>query len=157
MIKDVNLSKFYSSFISFISLISLLNDIPLTFSMSAILLKLLIQSNCHLLGKRILCWNQQLSMTKTKQNEHLRRFWIHNIQNQIIIFSTRFNNLTVTLILLDITQTVINFKTHLKLYRNIMHNTLTNQIHSLLNWDWFIINQQKQIKKKFRTQSQRLF
>ena len=133
MIKSINLSEFYSSFISFTNLTFLLNDISLTPFMSAILLELSIQSDHHLLGKGTPCQNQQSSMTKTRQSGCLRRFWIHNIQNQTVAFSIRFTDLTVTLILSDITQTVINFKTYLKLYRNIMHNTLINQIHSLLN------------------------
>ena len=51
----------------------------------------------------------------------------------------------------------MNFKMHLKLYRNIIHNTLINQICSLLNWSWFVISQQRQIKRKSKTQSQKLF
>ena len=133
MIKDMNLSEFYSSFISSTNLISFLNDILLKSFMSVILLELLIQSNCYLLGKGTLYQNQQSSMTKTRQSGCLRRFWIYDIQNQVITFSIKFTDLTVTLILSDIMQTVMNFRTHLKFYRNIMYDTLTNQIHSLLN------------------------
>ena len=140
IIKDMNLLEFYSSFISFISLIFLLNDTSLTPFILAILLELLIQSNHHLLGKGTLCQNQQSSTTKIRQSGHLRRFWIHNIQNQTVIFSIKFINLIVTLILLGIMQTAMNFRICQRLYMNIMHNTLINQICSLLNWSWFIIS-----------------
>ena len=153
----MSLSELYSSFISFISLTFLLNGIPLTFSILIILLKLLIQSNCHLLSKGTPHQNQQSLMTKTRQSECLKRFWIHNIQNQAVAFNIRFTELTVTLILSDITQMMINFKTYQKFYRNITCNILINQIHSLLNWNWFIISQQRQAERKSRTQSQRLF
>ena len=157
MIKNVNLLKFYSSSISFISLIFLLNSTSLTPFMLMILLELLIQSNCHLLSKETPCQNQQSSTTKTRQSEHLRRSWIHNIQNQAIIFSTRFTDLIVTLILSDITQIIMNFKTCWRLYINIMHNILTSQICSLLNWNWFVISQPEQTEGKSRMWSQRLF
>ena len=124
MTKDINLSGFYSSFTSFTNLMSFLNDISLTFFISAILLKLSIQSNHHLLSKGTPCQNLQSSMTKIRQSEHLRRSWIYNIQDQTVIFNIKFVDLNVTLILFNITQTVINFRTHLKLYRNIMHNIL---------------------------------
>ena len=157
MTKDVNLSGFYSSFTSSISLMFLLNGMPLTSFMLVTLLELLIQSNHHLLSKGTPCQNQQSSMTRTRQSGHLRRSWIHNIQDQAITFSTRFTDLIVILILPDITQTTMSFKTHSKFYMNIMHNTLTDQTHSLLNQSWFTINQQRQAKKKFKTQSQRSF
>ena len=51
----------------------------------------------------------------------------------------------------------MSFKTCWKLYRNTTHIILTSQVHSLLNWNWFIISQQKQAERKSRTQSQRLF
>ena len=51
----------------------------------------------------------------------------------------------------------ISSRTCLKSYRNIMHNILTSQVHSLLNQGWFTISQQGQVKRKFRTQSQKLF
>ena len=140
MIKNINLLKFYNSFIFFINLIFFLNGIPLIFFMLTILLKLLIQSNCYLLSKETLCQNQQSSMTKTKQSECLRKFWICNIQNQTVVFNIKFINLIVILILSNITQIIINFKMCLKFYINIVHNILTNQIHSLLNWSWFAIN-----------------
>ena len=63
----------------------------------------------------------------------------------------------MTLILPDITQMTISFRMCLKPYRNIMHDILTNQICSLLNWSWFAISQQEQIKRKSRTQFQKLF
>ena len=140
MTKNVNFLEFYSSFTSFISLKSFLNNISLTSFILATLQELLIQSDCHLLSKGIPCQNQQSSITKIRQSECLRRFWICNIQNQAIAFNTKFADLTVTLILSDITQTVMSSKMHLKLYRNIMHDILTNQICSLLNWDWFAIS-----------------
>ena len=157
MTKDMNLLKFYSSFTLFISLIFLLNDMPLTFFMPATLLELPIQSNHHLLSKGTPCQNQQSSMMKTRQSGHLRRFWICDIQDQIVAFSTKFTDLIVTLILSGITQTVTSFRTHSKPYRNIMHNILTNQIYSLLNQSWFTISQQRQTKRKSEMQSQRLF
>ena len=137
----MNLSKFYSSFTSFTSLMFSLNGISLISFMLAILLKLLIQSNHHLLGKGIPCWNQQSSATKIRQSECLRRFWIYNIQNQTVIFSIKFINLIIILILSGITQTAINFRMHLKFYMNIMCDILTSQVCSLLNWSWFIISQ----------------
>ena len=157
MTKDVNFLEFYSSFTSSTSLMSFLNGIPLTPFMLATLLKLLIQSDHHLLSKGTPCWNQQSSTTKTRQSEHLRRFWIHNIQNQTVIFSTKFADLTVILILSDITQIMMSFKTHLKFYINIMHDILISWVCSLLNQSWFTISQQGQIKRKSRTWSQRLF
>ena len=144
MIKDVNLSEFYNSFIFFISLIFLLNGTSLTFFMLIILQELLIQSNHHLLGKRTLCWSWQSSMTKTRQSECLRKFWICDIQNQVVIFNTKFTSLTVTLILSSITQTATSFRTCLKFYINIICDTLTSQVCSLLNWSWFVISQQGQ-------------
>ena len=51
----------------------------------------------------------------------------------------------------------MNFKICLKFYRNIMHNILINQICSLLNWNWFVISQQRQVERKSEMQSQRLF
>ena len=141
MTKGVNLSKFYSSFTSFINLTFSLNDTSLTSFMLVILLKLLIQSDHHLLGKRTPHWSQQLSMTKTRQSGHLRRFWIYDIQNQTVTFNTRFADLTVTLILSDIIQIAMRFRIYLKLYINIMHDTLINQVHSLLNWSWFATSQ----------------
>ena len=157
MTRSVNLSESYSSSTSPTSLMSLLNDMPLTPFMPATLLELPIQSNHHLLGKGTPCQNQQSSMMKTRQSGHLRRSWIHDIQNQAVTFSTRFADLTVTLILPDITQIVMNSRTYSKLYRNIMCNTLTNQICSLLNWSWFIISQQRQAERKSRMWSQKLF
>ena len=134
-----------------------LNGMPLISFMLVTLLELPIQSDHHLLGKGTPCWNQQSSTTKIRQNGHLRRFWIYNIQNQIIIFNTRFTDLIAILILSNITQIVISFRTHLKLYMNITHNTSINQICSLLNWNWFIISQQRQAKKKSEMWSQRSF
>ena len=157
MTKNVNLLKFYSSFTSSTSLMSLLNDMPLTPSILMTLLKLPIQSDCHLLSKGTPCQNQQSSMTKTRQSGHLKKSWIYDIQNQIITFSIRFADLTVTLILSDIMQMMMNFKTYLKFYRNIMCDILTNQICSLLNWGWFAINQQGQVERKSEMWSQRLF
>ena len=148
MTKGVNLSEFYSSFTSFINLTFFLNDISLTPSISVILLKLSIQNNHHLLSKGTLCQNQQSSMTKTRQSKHLRRFWIHNIWNQTITFNIKFANLTVTLILSNIMQMMMSFRTCLKFYRNIMCDTLTSQIHSLLDWSWFAISQQGQTERK---------
>ena len=136
---------------------SLLDGTPLTPSMPATLWKLLIQGNCHLLGKGTPHQNQQSSTTKTRQSGHLRKSWIHSIQNQAIAFSTRFTGLTVTLILPGITQMAMSSRTHWKLYRNTMCVTLTSQVHSLLNWSWFTISQQEQAKRKSRMQSQRLF
>ena len=133
MTKNVNLSEFYSSSTSFTNLTFLLNDTSLTPSMLVILLKLLIQSDHHLLSKGTPCQNQQSSTMRTRQNGHLKRSWIHNIQDQIIIFSTRFTDLIVILILSGIMQTAMSFRTHSKFYTNIMHNILTGQIHSLLN------------------------
>ena len=133
MTKNVNLLKFYSNFISFTNLMFFLNGTLLIFSMLVTLLELLIQSNCHLLSKGTPHWNQQSSMTKTRQSEHLRRFWIHDIQDQTVTFSTRFTDLIAILILFDITQTAINFKMCLKLYMNITHDISINQVHSLLN------------------------
>ena len=130
----MDLSEFCSNFISFTNLISLLNGILLTFSMSVILWELLIQGDCHLLGKGTPCWNWLSLMMKTRQSGCLKRFWICDIQNQIVAFSTRFIELTVILILFDIMQMVISFKTCWKFYRNIMCVILTNQIHNLLNW-----------------------
>ena len=126
MTKNINFSEFYSSFISFINLMSLLNDMPLIPFMSATLLELLIQSNYHLLGKGTPHQNQQLLMMKIRQSEHLRKFWIYNIQNQAAAFSTRFAELITTLILSDIMQTVMSFRTHWKLYKNITCDILTN-------------------------------
>ena len=140
IIKNMNFSEFYSSFTSFISLTSLLNNIPLTFFMLVILLKLPIQNSYHLLSKGTPCWNQQSSMTKIRQNGHLKKFWIYDIQDQTVVFSIKFTDLIVILILFNIIQIIMSFKTYLKFYINIMHNTLTNQIHNLLNWNWFIIN-----------------
>ena len=153
MTRGVDLSGFYSSFTPPTSLMSLLNGMPLTFFMSVTLLELPIQNDCHLLSKETPHQNQQSSMTKIRQSGHLRRFWIHDIWDQIIAFSTRFINLTVTLILSDIMQMMMNSKICLKFYRNIMCDILTNQICSLLNWGWFIISQQKQTERKSRTQS----
>ena len=153
MIRNVDLSEFYSSFTSSISLMSLLNDTSLTSFMLTILQELLIQSNHHLLGKGTPCQSQQSSTMKTRQSEHLRRSWICDIQNQAVTFSTKFADLTVTLILFDIMQMTTSFRICLKFYMNIMCDTLTNQIHSLLNWNWFIINQQRQTERKFRMQS----
>ena len=140
MTKDVNLLKFYNSFTSFINLMSLLNGMPLISFMPVTLLKLLIQSDHHLLNKETPCWNQQLSMTKTRQNGCLRRFWIYNIQNQTVIFNTRFADLIVILILFNIMLMMTSFKMCLKFYMNIMCDILTNQVHSLLNWSWFAIS-----------------
>ena len=137
----MNFSEFYNSFTSSTNLMSLLNNTSLTPFMLMTLLKLLIQNNHHLLSKGTPHQNQQLSTTKTRQSGHLRKFWIHNIQNQAITFSTRFTDLIVILILSDITQIAINSKTYLKFYMNIMHNILINQICSLLNQNWFIISQ----------------
>ena len=132
-----------------------LNDTSLTSFMLVILLELLIQSNHHLLSKGTPCQNQQSSIMKIRQSGCLRRFWIHNIQNWVVTFSTKFINLIAILILFNITQTVINFKTHLKLYMNIICNISTNQVCSLLNWSWFAISQQRQAEKKSRIWFQR--
>ena len=110
MTKGMNLLKFYSNFTSFTGLMSFLNDTPLTSFMLVILQELLIQSNCHLLSKGTLCQNQQSSTTKTRQSECLMRFWIHNIQNQTVTFSTRFINLIVILILPGIIQMMMIFR-----------------------------------------------
>ena len=96
-------------------------------------------------------------MTKIRQSGCLRRFWICDIWDQVIIFSTRSADLTVILILSDMMQTVINFRMCLKFYRNIMCNILTNQVCSLLNWGWFVISQQGQVKRKSGIWFQRLF
>ena len=157
MTRDVDLSGFYSNFTPFISLMSFLNGMLLTSFMLMILQELLIQSNHHLLGKGTPCQSWQSSMTKIRQSGCLRRSWIHNIQDQAVTFSTKFIGLTVTLILPGIMQTVTSSRTCLKLYMNIMCDILTNQVHSLLNWSWFTINQQRQAKRKSGTQSQRLF
>ena len=133
MTKDVNLSEFYSSFIFFTSLMSFLNDTLLTLFMLIILQKLLIQNDHHLLDKETLCWNWLSSTMKIRQSGHLKRSWIYDIQNQTIIFSTKFADLTVILILPGIMQMAMSFKTCLKFYMNIIHDTLTSQIHSLLN------------------------
>ena len=125
-IKGVNLSESCSNSTSFTSLMSFLNDIPLTPFMPVILWELLIQDNCHLLNKGTPCWNQLSSMTKTRQNECLKKFWICDIQNQIIAFSTKFTELTVTLILSNITQMIMSSEMYWKLYRNIMCVILTN-------------------------------
>ena len=154
IIKSVNLLEFYSFFIN---LTSLLNGTPLTSFMSVILQELLIQSNHHLLSKGTPCWNQQSSTMKIRQSGCLKKSWIHNIQDQIIVFNTRFTELTVTLILSGITWTVMSSRMHWKLNRNTTHNILTSQVCSLLSWNWFIISQQEQAKGKFKTQSQRLF
>ena len=157
MTKSINLSEFYSSSTSFISLTSLLNDTSLTLSMLVTLLELSIQSNHHLPGKGTPCQNQQSSTTKIRQSGHLRRFWIHNIQDQTVTFSTKFTGLIVILILPGITQTAMSFRTHLRFYMNIMCDTLTSQVHSLLNQSWFVISQQGQTERKSKTQSQRSF
>ena len=136
----MNFSEFYSSFTPSTSLIFSLNSTLLTLFMLAILLELLIQSNHHLLSKGTPCQNQQSSTTKTRQSGHLRRFWIHNIQNWAVIFSTRFVDLIVILIIFNIIQTMMSFRMCLKFYINIIHNTLINQICNLLNWSWFAIN-----------------
>ena len=133
-----------------------LNDTSLTFFILATLLELLIQSNHHLLSRGIPHQNQQSSTMKTRQSGCLRKFWIYDIQDWVIIFNTRFADLIVIVILSDIIQMIMNFKTHLKFYMNIMHNISTNQIYNLLNWSWFIISQQRQAEKKSETQSQRL-
>ena len=156
MIKNVNFSEFYSSFTSFTSLMFFLNNMSLISFMLMILLKLLIQSDHHLLSKKTPCQNQQSSIMKTRQSGCLRRSWIYDIQNWAVIFNIRFADLIVILILPDITQMMMSFKMCLKLYMNIMHNISTSQIHSLLNWSWFAISQQRQAEKKFRTQSWRL-
>ena len=129
----MNFLKFCSSFTSFTSLISLLNNTSLTFFMLTILQELSIQSNHHLLSKGTSHQNQLSSTTKIRQSGHLKRFWIYDIQNQIIVFSTRFTELTATLILSNIIQMAMNFKTYQKFYRNIMCVILTNQVCSLLN------------------------
>ena len=133
MIRGMDLSEFCSSSTSPISSTSLLNSTPLTFFISATLQELSIQNNHHLLSKGTPHQNQLSSTTKTRQSRCLKRFWICNIQNQVVIFSTRFTELTATLILSDITQMAMSFKTHWKLYRNIIYITLTNQICNLLN------------------------
>ena len=153
----MNLLEIYSNFTPSISLTSLLNNTSLTSFMLVILLELLIQSNHHLLSKGIPCWNQQSSTMKIRQSGHLKRFWIHNIQNQIIIFNTKFADLIVILILSDIMQIAINFRIYWKLYMNIICNILTNQICSLLNQNWFIINQPGQAERKSETWFQKLF
>ena len=140
MTKDVNLSEFYSSSIPSTSLMFPLNNMSLTSFMLATLLELLIQSDHHLLGKGTPHQNQQSSMMKTRQSGCLRRSWIHNIQNQVITFSIRFADLIVILILSGITQMAMSFRMCQKLYKNIMHIILTNQIYSLLNWIWFVIS-----------------
>ena len=157
MIKGVDLSGSCSSFTPPINSTSLLNGIPLTPSMPATLQELLIQNDHHLLSKGTPCQNQLSSMTKTRQSRCLKKSWICDIQNQIIVFSTRFAELTATLILLNITQMAMSSETCWKLYRNTTHITLISQIHSLLNWSWFTISQQRQAKKKSETQSQKLF
>ena len=140
MTKNINFSEFYSSSISFINLMFSLNNIPLISFMLTILLELLIQSDCHLLSKGTPCQNQQSSMMKIRQSGCLRRFWIHDIQNQTVVFSTKFVNLIVILILFNIMQMVMNSEMCWKLYKNITHIILTNQICSLLNWIWFTIS-----------------
>ena len=157
IIKSVNLSEFYSSFISFINLMFFLNDTSLIFFMLATLQKLLIQNDCHLLGKEIPHQSQQSLIMKIRQSECLRRFWICDIQNQTVIFSIRFADLIVILILSGIIQMIMNSEMHLKFYMNITHNILTNQVCSLLNQSWFAISQQGQAEKKSRTQFWRLF
>ena len=157
MTKDVNLSEFYSSFTLSTSLTSLLNDTPLTSFILAILQELLIQSNCHLLGKETPCQSQQSLMMKTRQSGRLRRFWIHDIQDWTVTFSIRFADLIVILILSDIMQMIMSFRTCLKFYMNITYDISINQICSLLNWSWFVISQQEQAEKKSRTWSQRSF
>ena len=126
MIKGVDLSESCSSFISSISSTSLLNGMPLTPFMSVILQELLIQSNCYLLSKGTFCWNQLSLITKTRQSGCLKRFWIYDIQNQTVTFSTKFTELTVTLILPGIMQMIMSFKMCQKLYRNITYIILTN-------------------------------
>ena len=157
MTRGMNLLEFYSSSISSISLMFFLNGTPLTSSMLATLLELLIQSDHHLLGKGTPHQNQQSSTTKTRQSGCLRRFWIHDIQDQVIIFSTRFADLIVTLILSGIMQMVMSFRTHWRLYMNIMCDILTSQVCSLLDWSWFIISQSGQAERKSGMWSQRLF
>ena len=51
----------------------------------------------------------------------------------------------------------MSFEMHQKFYRNITHIILTNQIYSLLNWNWFIISQQKQTERKSGMWFWRLF
>ena len=157
MTKDVDLSESYSSSTPPTSLMSLLNGTLQTPFMLVTLLKLLIQSNHHLLGKGTPRQNRQSSMMKTRQSEHLMRSWIHDIQNQAVVFNIKFTGLIVILILSGIMQIMMSFRTCWKLYKNIMHNTLTNQICSLLNQSWFIISQQGQNEGKSRMQFQRLF
>ena len=48
-------------------------------------------------------------------------------------------------------------KTHQKLYRSTMHVILTNQVCSLLDWNWFVINQQGQAERKSGMWFWRLF
>ena len=133
MTKGMNLSEFYSNSTSPTNLMSLLNNTLWISSMLATLLKLLIQSNHHLLGKGTPCQNWQSSTTKTKQSKHLMKSWIHDIQNQTIAFNIKFADLIVILILPDIMQMMMSFKICQKLYKSIMHNILINQICSLLN------------------------
>ena len=133
MTKDINLSRFYSSSTPSTNLMSLLNGTLQTSFMLVTLLKLLIQSNHHLLGKGTPHQNQQSSTMKTRQNGHLMRSWIHNIQNQAIGFNTKFTGLIVILILPGIMQMAMSSRTHWKPYKSIMHNTLTSQVCSLLN------------------------
>ena len=61
------------------------------------------------------------------------RFWIYNIQDQAVAFNTKFTDLIVILILSDITQMAMSSEMCWKPYKSIMHDILTNQIHSLLN------------------------
>ena len=124
--RSMDLSEFYSSFTFFISLMSLLNDMLQTPFMLVILLKLLIQSNCHLLSKGTPCQNWQSLTMKTRQSGCLMRFWIYDIQDQAVTFNTRFADLIVILILLDITQMMMSFEMCWKLYKNIMCDILTN-------------------------------
>ena len=157
MIKDVNLSEFYSSFIPPTSLMFLLNGMLLIFFMLIILQELPIQGDHHLLCKGTPCQSWQLSIMKTRWSECLRRFWICDIQDQAVVFSTKFTDLTVILILLNVMQMVMSFRMCLKLYMNIIRDILTNQVCSLLNWSWFAISQQRQAERKSGMWSQRLF
>ena len=136
---------------------SLLNNMSLTLFMLAILQELLIQSNHHLLGKGTPCWNWQSSTMRIRQSGYLRRFWIHNIQDQAVTFNTRFAGLIVILILSGIMQMAMSSGTCLKPYMNIMCDTLISQVHSLLNQSWFAISQQGQAERKSEMWSQRLF